>query len=115
MKKYNKLKDESYTLKQNYNSKAVKYLEKENAEKALLEWDDFKGIKEQLASLGAYTKFSFDKRGVMLSRLLIFSHKSVERALVGISKSKTVFDYDIQAWVLSGFKHILKTLDFLQK
>ncbi|ORU68232.1 hypothetical protein ACC56_08890, partial [Francisella tularensis subsp. holarctica] len=30
-------------------------------------------------------------------------------------KAKTVFDYSIQAWILSGFKDILKTLDFLQR
>lgn len=118
VEKYNKLKDESYTLKQNYNSKAVKYLEKENAEKALLEWDDFKGIKEQLASLGAYTRIAaYDKRGVIVIKFPATDFLTQE-CRAGVSrylKAKTVFDYDIQAWVLSGFKDILKTLDFLQR
>ncbi|MDE5030021.1 hypothetical protein NAI50_09375, partial [Francisella tularensis subsp. holarctica] len=30
-------------------------------------------------------------------------------------KAKTVIDYSIQAWILSVFKDILKTLDFLQR
>lgn len=118
VEKYNNLKEESYTLKQNYNSKSVKYLEKENAEKALLEWDDFKGIKEQLASLGTYTRVAaYDKRGVIVIKFPATDFLTQE-CRAGVSrylKAKTVFDYDIQAWVLSGFKDILKTLDFLQR
>lgn len=118
LEKYKKLKEESYTLKQNYNSKSMKYLEKDKLEKTLLEWDDFKGIKEQLNSLGTYAKIAaYDKRGMIVIKFPATDFLTQE-CRAGVSrylKAKTVFDYDIQAWVLSGFQDILKTLEFLQR
>jgi hypothetical protein len=116
--KYNQLKEENYNLKQSYNSKSLKYLEKEKAEKMLLAWEDFKGIKEQLSSLAAYAKSAgYDKRGLIVIKFPATDFLTQE-CRAGVSrylKAKAVFDYDIQGWVLSGFKDIIKTLDFLQR
>ncbi|MBK2296214.1 hypothetical protein [Francisella philomiragia] len=118
LEKYNELKEESYSLKQSYNSKSIKYMEKEATEKMMLAWEDFKGVKEQLSSLGGYAKVAvYDKRGVVVIKFPATDFLTQE-CRAGVSrylKAKTVFDYSIQAWVLSGFKDILKTLDFLQR
>ncbi|QIV95887.1 hypothetical protein EDC55_10578 [Allofrancisella inopinata] len=116
--KYNELKDQTYELKQNYNSTAIKYLEKDNFEKTLLAWEDFKGLKEQLVSLGAYSKVAvYDKRGHIVIKFPATDFLTQE-CRAGVSrylKAKTVYDYNIQAWVLSEFTDIFKTLDFLRR
>ncbi|MED7819507.1 MULTISPECIES: hypothetical protein [unclassified Francisella] len=116
--KYSELKEESYSLKQNYNSKSVRFLEKESIEKTLLAWEDFKDIKEQISSLGAYAKIAvYDKRGFIAIKFPATDFLTQE-CRSGVSrylKSKTTFDYTIQAWILSGFTDILKTLDFLRR
>ncbi|ABI82445.1 hypothetical protein IBE97_05855 [Francisella tularensis] len=118
LEKYNQIKEEAYSLKQNYNSKSMKFLEKETTEKMLLAWEDFKGIKEQLVSLKMYSKVAaYDKSGVIVIKFPATDFLTQE-CRAGVSrylKAKTVFDYSIQAWILSGFKDILKTLDFLQR
>ena len=118
LEKYNLLKDESYSLKQNYNSKVAKYLEQENLEKSLLAWEDFKGVKEQLSSLGSYAKLAvYDKNGQIIIKFPATDFLTQECRL-GKSlylKAKTVYDYSIQAWVLSEFGDISKTLDFLKR
>nr|MCX3322991.1 hypothetical protein [Bacillus paranthracis] len=55
LEKYNQIKEEAYSLKQNYNSKSMKFLEKETTEKMPLAWEDFKGITEALVSLKMYS------------------------------------------------------------
>ncbi|ASG68462.1 hypothetical protein fh0823_14830 [Francisella halioticida] len=118
LEKYNELKEESYSLKQNYNSKSMRFIEKETVEKTLLAWEDFKDIKEQMSSLGAYAKTAiYDKRGVVVIKFPATDFLTQE-CRSGVSrylKAKTTFDYSIQAWILSGFTDILKTLDFLKR
>lgn len=118
LEKYTQLKEEAYSLKQSYNTKSIKFLEKETTEKMLLAWEDFKGIKEQLASLAMYSKIAaYDKSGVIVIKFPATDFLTQE-CRTGVSrylKAKAVFDYNIQAWVLSGFKDILKTLDFLER
>lgn len=118
LEKYNELKEESYNLKQNYNSKSMRFIEKEAVEKTLLAWENFKDIKEQISSLGAYAKVAvYDKRGVIAIKFPATDFLTQE-CRSGVSrylKAKTTFDYSIQAWVLSAFTDILKTLDFLKR
>ncbi|WP_150468437.1 hypothetical protein [Francisella sp. SYW-9] len=118
LEKYNELKEESYSLKQNYNSKSMRFIEKEAVEKTLLAWEDFKDIKEQISSLGAYAKMAvYDKRGFIAIKFPATDFLTQE-CRSGISrylKAKTTFDYTIQAWILSGFTDIMKTLDFLRR
>ena len=116
--KYNSLKNESYTLKQNYNSKAAKYMEQESLQKSLLAWEDFKGVKEQLSSLGSYAKLAvYDKNGQIVIKFPAtdFLTQECRSGKSRYLKAKTVYDYSIQAWVLSEFSDILKTLDFLKR
>ncbi|AJC49292.1 hypothetical protein IB642_06270 [Allofrancisella guangzhouensis] len=116
--KYNELKDQTYVLKQNYNSTTIKYLEKDNFEKTLLAWEDFKELREQLTSLGAYSKVAaYDKRGHIVIKFPATDFLTQE-CRAGVSrylKAKTVYDYNVQAWVLSEFADIFKTLDFLRR
>ncbi|KEI36004.1 hypothetical protein [Allofrancisella frigidaquae] len=116
--KYNELKDQTYELKQNYNSTAIKYLERDKFEKTLLAWEDFKGLKEQLVSLGEYSKVAvYDKRGHIVIKFPATDFLTQE-CRAGVSrylKAKTIYDYDIQAWILSEFTDIFKTLDFLRR
>ena len=117
--KYNSLKNESYSLKQNYNSKAAKYREQENIEKTLLAWDDFKGVKEQISSLQSFSKklAVYDKNGQIIIKFPAtdFLTQECRSGKSRYLKAKTVYDYNIQAWVLSEFGDILKTLDFLKR
>ena len=118
LERYNSLKDESYSLKQNYNSKAAKYMEQENLEKSLLAWEDFKGVKEQLSSLGSYAKLAvYDKNGQIIIKFPAtdFLTQECRSGKSRYLKAKTVYDYSIQAWVLSEFSDIAKTLDFLKR
>ena len=118
VEKYNLLKNESYSLKQNYNSKAAKYMEQENLEKSLLAWEDFKGVKEQLSSLGSYAKLAvYDKNGQIIIKFPAtdFLTQECRSGKSRYLKAKTVYDYSIQAWVLSEFSDIAKTLDFLKR
>ncbi|MFT4693268.1 MAG: hypothetical protein ACI8TE_000156 [Francisella sp.] len=118
VEKYNLLKNESYSLKQNYNSKAAKYMEQENLEKSLLAWEDFKGVKEQLSSLGSYAKLAvYDKNGQIIIKFPAtdFLTQECRSGKSRYLKAKTVYDYSIQAWVLSEFGDIAKTLDFLKR
>ncbi|MGQ4006055.1 hypothetical protein QIW49_06170 [Francisellaceae bacterium CB300] len=118
LEKYNLLKNESYSLKQNYNSKAAKYMEQENLEKSLLAWEDFKGVKEQLSSLGSYAKLAvYDKNGQIIIKFPAtdFLTQECRSGKSRYLKAKTVYDYSIQAWVLSEFSDIAKTLDFLKR
>lgn len=116
--KYNTLKSESYDLKQNYNSKAAKYLEQENLEKSLLAWEDFKSVKEQLSSLGSYARLAaYDKAGKVVIKFPATDFLTAE-CRSGKSrylKAKTMYEYSINAWVLSEFSDISKTLDFLRR
>ncbi len=116
--KYNSLKDESYNLKQSYNSKAVKYREQENLEKSLLAWEDFKSVKEQLSSLGSYAKLAvYDKNGQIIIKFPAtdFLTQECRSGKSRYLKAKTAYDYSTQAWVLSEFSDIAKTLDFLKR
>lgn len=119
VEKYNSLKNESYSLKQNYNSKAAKYREQENLEKTLLAWDDFKGVKEQISSLQSFSKklAVYDKNGQIIIKFPAtdFLTQECRSGKSRYLKAKTVYDYNIQAWVLSEFSDILKTLDFLKR
>jgi hypothetical protein len=118
VEKYNLLKNESYSLKQNYNSKAAKYMEQDNLEKSLLAWEDFKGVKEQLSSLGSYAKLAvYDKNGQIIIKFPAtdFLTQECRSGKSRYLKAKTVYDYSIQAWVLSEFGDIAKTLDFLKR
>jgi len=118
VEKYNSLKNESYSLKQNYNSKAAKYMEQENLEKALLPWEDFKGVKEQLSSLGSYAKLAvYDKNGQVVIKFPAtdFLTQECRSGKSRYLKAKTVYDYSLQAWVLSEFGDISKTIDFLKR
>lgn len=118
LEKYNQLKEESYNLKQNYNSKTAKYLEKENIEKALLAWEDFKGVKEQISSLGSYAKLAvYDKNGQIIIKFPAtdFLTQECRSGKSRYLKAKAVYDYTIQAWVLSEFGDVFKTLDFLKR
>ncbi|MDE4938261.1 hypothetical protein NAI30_09905, partial [Francisella tularensis subsp. holarctica] len=68
-------------------------------------------------SLKMYSKVAaYDKSGVIVIKFPSTDYLTQE-CRAGVSrylKAKTVFDYSIQSWILSGFKDILKTLDFLQ-
>lgn len=118
LEKYNSLKEDSYTLKQNYNNSASKYRQKENAEKALLDWEDFKGVKEQILSLRTYGKLAvYDKNGQIIIKFPAtdFLTQECRSGKSRYLKAKAVYDYNIQAWALSEFSDIAKTLDFLKR
>ena len=118
LKNYNSLKDELYSLKQSHNSKVAKYLEQDNLAKTLLAWQDFKGVKEQLSSLGSYTKLAvYDKNGQIIIKFPAtdFLTQECRSGKSRYLKAKTVYDYSIQAWVLSEFGDIARTLDFLKR
>ena len=118
VEKYTLLKNESYSLKQNYNNKAAKYREQENLEKALLAWEDFKGVKEQLSSLGSCVRVAvYDKNGQVVIKFPAtdFLTQECRSGKSRYLKAKTVYDYSIQAWVLSEFGDISKTIDFLKR
>ncbi|QLE78741.1 hypothetical protein FLM55_02880 [Francisella sp. Scap27] len=118
LEKYNSLKEDSYTLKQNYNKSASKYREIENAEKALLDWEDFKGVKDQILSLKSYGKLAvYDKNGQIIIKFPAtdFLTQECRSGKSRYLKAKAVYDYNIQAWALSEFSDISKTLDFLKR
>lgn len=119
LEKYNALKKETYNLKQSYNSKVTKYREQDNLEKSLLAWEDFKSVKEQLSSLQDFSKkiAVYDKNGQVIIKFPAtdFLTQECRSGKSRYLKAKTVYDYTIQAWVLSEFTDILKTLDFLKR
>ena len=93
-------------------------MEQENLEKSLLAWEDFKGVKEQLSSLGSYAKLAvYDKNGQIIIKFPAtdFLTQECRSGKSRYLKAKTVYDYSIQAWVLSEFSDIAKTLDFLKR
>ncbi len=116
--KYRLLKEENYIVKQNYNTKSIKYMEQEDLNKTLLSWEDFKTHKEQLTSLSGYGKVAvYDKAGLIVIKFPATDFLTQE-CRAGNSrylKAKTVYDYDLQAWVLSGFVDIMKTFSFLKR
>jgi hypothetical protein len=118
LEKYKSLKEENYIVKQNYNTKSIKYMEQEELDKTLLSWDDFKSHKDQLASLSSYGKVAvYDKAGLIVIKFPATDFLTQE-CRAGNSrylKAKTVYDYGLQAWVLSGFVDILTTLSFLKR
>ncbi len=118
LEKYKSLKEENYIVKQNYNTKSIKYMEQEELDKTLLDWDDFKSHKDQLASLSSYGKVAvYDKAGLIVIKFPATDFLTQE-CRAGNSrylKAKTVYDYGMQAWVLSGFVDILATLNFLKR
>ena len=118
LKKYNSLKEESYNLKQSYNSQSVKYLQQEALEQTMLAWDDFKDLNGQFASLQNYPRVAaYDKNGTVVIKFpgTDFLTQVCRAGRSPYLKAQTIYDYQSKVWILSEFQDFTRTLDFLKK